>query len=74
MQHQDDEYPSKHGVKRIRRIRLYPKLDAIEKLMRYMGAYELDNRQSVGHDLSTRSIQDLEEELASIQRRRASFE
>lgn len=73
-QYQDDEYPSKHGTKRIRRIKLYPKLDAIEKLMRYMGAYELDNRQSSGGDLSTRSTHDLEEELASIRRRRAQCE
>lgn len=71
--YQEDEHPSRHGIKRVRRIKLHSKLDAIEKLMRYMGAYELDNRQSSGHDLASRSTLDLEEELASIRRMRGSF-
>lgn len=68
--YQDDLTPMKFGTKKSRRIKLNSKLDAIEKLMRYLGAYEKDNKQKGEIDLTTKSTDDLEAELAAIRRRR----
>lgn len=73
-QYQDDEYPSNHGVRRIRRIKLRSKLDAIEKLMKYMGAYDRDNRQRGNLSISAQSTDELKDELAAIRRRRVLYE
>lgn len=36
------------------RVKLYSKMEAIEKLLKIFGAYEKDNAQKVGQDLATR--------------------
>lgn len=69
-QYHDDIIPMKYGDKKSRRIRLNSKLDAIEKLMRYLGAYEKDNKQKGEIDLTTRSTDELMNELDAIRRRR----
>lgn len=68
--YQDDSIPTKSGTRKYRKIKLNSKLDAIEKLMRYFGAYEKDNKQKSELDLTTRSTDDLMAELAAIRARR----
>src|SRR5690606_28700727 len=62
---------TKYGVNRSRKIKLSSKLDALEKLMRYMGAYERDNKQRGELDITTKSTDDLVAELAAIRARRS---
>lgn len=72
-QYHNDTVPTIHGTKKLQRIKLASKLDAIEKLMRYLGAYEKDNQQKTG-DPQQRSTDSLMDELADIRRRRAAME
>lgn len=67
-QYADFKTDTKYGKKEVRKIKLNSKLDAIEKLMRYMGAYERDNKQK--NDIYNRSTDDLVAELAAIRARR----
>lgn len=39
------ETPTKKGPKITRRIKLHSKMDALDRLMRYLGGYEKDNNQ-----------------------------
>lgn len=64
------EIPMKKGTKIVRETKTYNKLDAIEKLMRYLGAYEKDNRQKSNMEFRDRTNEDLLEELARIRQRR----
>lgn len=70
-QYTDERIPSKYGDRTSKTIKLHSKLDAIEKLMRYLGAYEKDNKQKGEIDLTTRSTDDLMNELDAIRRRRS---
>lgn len=68
--YQDDVSQLKYGEKRSRRVRLASKLDAIEKLMRYLGAYERDNKQKSEFDLTSKTTDELYRELQTIRKRR----
>lgn len=59
-------YKEGHSVE----IRTYDKLDAIEKLMRYLGAYEADNRQKSELEIRQKSTEELKIMLANIRKRR----
>lgn len=71
-QYQVENHKSNGGRHR-QRIKLHSKLDAIEKLMKYMGAYDRDNRQRSSLSISAQSTDELKDELARIRRMRGSF-
>jgi phage terminase small subunit len=71
---QINSYENDNGVTTNSKAKLYSKLDAIEKLMKYMGAYEKDNKQKSDHDLTLKTDDQLIKELKTIRNKRKQFD
>lgn len=63
------EMEGKYGKSVDKRAKMHSKLEAIEKLMRFAGAYEADNKQK-GHEMQGHSTDELRAELEAIRKRR----